>query len=72
LSGIMVAGLWWLDCGGWIVVAGLWWLDCGGWIVVAGLWWGGCWFKALVWPVVVEVLGELVQDGASVSFVVDQ
>jgi hypothetical protein len=41
--------------------------DHGGWIVV-----GWVLVEALVRPVVVEVLGELVEDGAGVSLVVDQ
>jgi hypothetical protein len=41
--------------------------DHGGWIVV-----GWVLVEVLVWPVVVEVLGELVEDGAGVSLVVDQ
>jgi hypothetical protein len=41
--------------------------DRDGWIVV-----GWVLVEALVRSVVVEVLGELVEDGAGVSFVVDQ
>jgi hypothetical protein len=36
------------------------------------LWWGGCWLRLWCGRVVVEVLGELVEDGAGVSLVVDQ
>ena len=41
--------------------------DRGGWIVV-----GWVLVEALVRPVVVDVLGELVEDGAGVSLMVDQ
>lgn len=39
---------------------------------MVGSWSGGCWLGALVRAVVVEVLGELVEDGEGVLFVVDQ